>query len=202
MKTDLIMVLGGGISVRGILPSWVEKRLEKAAEIYISSNISKILLSGKGRDDFPVPEARAMRDYLMYKGIPEEDLLMEELSRDTIQNAFYSGLIHLRPLAVKSVLIITNDFHIERSKIIFDYIWGDEFEFQYQSVKDESIDEKIFQQRLETEKELIKFTENLFSSFKKGDISAVHDFIFNINNKYNRICRELSGELNGKMVLY
>jgi vancomycin permeability regulator SanA len=202
MKTELIMVLGGGISVRGILPSWVEKRLEKAAEIYISSNIPKILVSGKGRDDFPVPEARAMRDYLIFKGIPREDILTEELSRDTIQNIFLSGMIHLRPLNVKSVLIITNNFHLERTKIITDYILGKDIEFVYQGVEDNTIKDDLLQQREKTEQELIKFTEKLFSTFEKGDLNAVHDFIFNPNNKYNKLCYKISEDLSGQMVLY
>ncbi len=202
MKTDMIIVLGGGISVRGILPFWVETRLDKATELYVSTQIPKILLSGKGRDDFPVTEARAMHDYLLLKGIPAEDILTEELSRDTIQNAFFSMVIHLTPLKVKSALVITNTFHIERTKMIFDYVCGNIIHFEYIPVSDEKIEEDKLRQREYTESELIKFYTELFSSFQKGDLHAVHDFIFNPQNSYYKRYRELEKELAGKMILY
>ena len=202
MKNEIIIVLGGGISAKGILPFWVEGRLEEAADIYLSSKIHKILLSGKGRDDFPVPEARAMSDYLQLKGIPAEDILTEELSRDTIQNAFFSTVIHLQPLDIKSALVITNAFHIARSRMIFDYVCGDKVHLDYLPVSDDKIDKSVLEQRKKTEAELIQFYENLFSSFDKGDLSAVHDFIFNPQNKYYRLYRELEKKLSGKMVLY
>jgi uncharacterized SAM-binding protein YcdF (DUF218 family) len=202
MKSDMIIVLGGGISAKGILPFWVEERLEKAAELYFSSQIPKILLSGKGRDDFPVAEAKAMSDYLQLKGIPEEDILREELSRDTIQNAFFSTVIHLLPLGIKSALIITNAFHLERSKMIFDYVCGDKLHLKYISVSDEKIEADLLRRRKNSEAQLITFYNNLFSSFDKGDLRAVHDFIFNPQNKYYKLYRELEKELTGKMVLY
>ena len=202
MKSGVIIVLGGGISAKGILPFWVEERLEKAAELYISSQIPKILLSGKGRDDFPVAEARAMSDYLLLKGIPEEDILREELSRDTIQNAFFSMVIHLLPLRIESALVITNAFHLERSKMIFDYVCGDKLHLEYISVSDEKIEKDLLRQRKNSEAELIKFYSSLFSSFGSGDLRAVHDFIFNPHNKYYKLYRELEQKLTGKMVLY
>ena len=202
MKSGVIIVLGGGISAKGILPFWVEERLEKAAELYISSQIPKILLSGKGRDDFPVAEARAMSDYLLLKGIPEEDILREELSRDTIQNAFFSMVIHLLPLRIESALVITNVFHVVRSKMIFDYVCGDKLHLEYISVSDEKIEKDLLRQRKNSEAELIKFYSSLFSSFGSGDLRAVHDFIFNPHNKYYKLYRELEQKLTGKMVLY
>ncbi|MCK5853460.1 YdcF family protein [bacterium] len=202
MKSEIAIVLGGGISAEGVLPFWVKDRLDIAAELYHTSMVSALLLSGKGRDDFPVSEAKAMGDYLFKKEIPSKDILREELSRDTIQNAFFSTVIHLYPLDIKSTIIITNEFHLPRSKMIFDYIIGEEIHLEYQPVSNKNIDKELLDQRMHTEDELIKFYIQLFNSFDKGDLKAVHDFIFNLQNRYHLKYRELENELSGNMVLY
>ncbi len=202
MISEIAIVLGGGISAEGVLPFWTEDRLNKAVKLYHTSMVSKLLLSGKGRDDFPVTEAKAMGDYLIAKNIPPKDIIREELSRDTIQNAFFSAIIHLIPMCIKSAVIITNKFHLQRSKMIFDHVLGNIIHLEYLSVSDKNIDEKLLNQRNHTEQELIIFYRQLFSSFDKGDLKAIHDFIFNPINKYYSKYRELEVKLSREMVLY
>lgn len=89
---DIIIVLCAGISKEGELPLWVLQRLGRAIDLYSDGVSNKILLSGKGRDNFPITEADAMKTVLLKKGIPSHDILTEELSKDTLQNAFFVEL--------------------------------------------------------------------------------------------------------------
>jgi len=58
--------------------------LEKATELFIINLAPKILLSGKGRDNFPITEAAAMKKVLINNGIEENEILTEKLSSDTL----------------------------------------------------------------------------------------------------------------------
>lgn len=58
---------------------------------YLDDNPSTILvLSGGQGDDEPVSEAAAMRDYLVFNGVKEEQLILETRSTSTVENIAYS----------------------------------------------------------------------------------------------------------------
>jgi len=200
--SEIIIVLGGGINEKRILPHWVNKRLEKAIYLIRKGISERILLSGKGRDEFPITEAKAMKDYLLNAGISENKILVEELSVDTIQNAYFSKVIHLDPLKIESAIIITNNFHSERTKLIFDHVISDKVKCYYDLIDDEGIEEKRLKMREFTEKELIKFYAYLFNNIQKYSLEEIHDFIFNSSNKYYKSYMELGEKLKSKMVLY
>ena len=46
---------------------------------------------------FPVMEAEAMNEYLIARGISPKAILIEPLSSDTIQNAYYSRILPAEP---------------------------------------------------------------------------------------------------------
>ncbi len=48
------------------------------------------MLSGGQGDDEPVSEAAAMRDYLVFNGVKEEQLILETRSTSTVENIAYS----------------------------------------------------------------------------------------------------------------
>ena len=59
-----------------------------------------------------------MKRTLMEKGVPEEVIFTDELARTTIENMIGSTLVIARTLkirAVKRVLIVTGQFHMQRS---------------------------------------------------------------------------------------
>ena len=75
-----VVVLGGGISEEGILPIWVRSRLEKAIQLYSGTCNTQLIVCGKGRDNFPVSESKAMADYLIKSAVPTDAILQESLS--------------------------------------------------------------------------------------------------------------------------
>ena len=199
---DIIIVLGGGISREGELPSWVLPRLDKAWHLYQKGMAPRVLVSGKGRDNFPIAEAVAMRQYLTHRGLDPTHVLEEPLSRDTLQNAYFSRVIHLDPLGIKSVMVITNEFHIKRTELIFNFVLGDHIKAYYQGVTDQAISEQDLELRAYTEAELYRFYQRLFASLPPGDIKGLHSFIYDINNPYYQEYRQLGKRLKDKMTLY
>ena len=139
-RPDIIIVLGGGISKEGILPWWVIDRLDLAIKLFRDNQIPQLLMSGKGRDNFPMAEAVAMKAYLVEKGLLATDILTETLSTDTLQNAFFCKTMHLDPLNLSDILVVTNQFHIKRTRQIFEFVLGTDYHLSYQSVSDHNLD--------------------------------------------------------------
>lgn len=201
-NTDIIIVLGGGISEDGQLPDWVFPRLDRALQLFRNRTAPKILLSGKGRDNFPVAEAEAMGQYLVSKGVPPHNILLECLSRDTLQNAYFSRVVHIGPLQLKSALVITNGFHMVRTKLIFNWVLGNSCQLIFEGVSDEGIKASDLELRAFTEAKLTLFYRRLFQSTQVGDLKALHGFIFDTNNAFYQEYTELGIQLRDKMKLY
>ncbi len=88
-----------------------------AARLY-KAKPRPILVSG-GRFDATGPSlARSMRDFLAGQGVKEEDLLMEEESATTYENAKLSGAI-LSRRGFNRIVLVTSAFHMPRSERCF-----------------------------------------------------------------------------------
>ena len=68
-------------------------RIEKAKEMYEKGQIKKIMLSGGIgylNSDRKIPEALKLNEYLQTKGVSKKDILIENKSRNTLENVKYS----------------------------------------------------------------------------------------------------------------
>lgn len=138
---DYVIVLGARVKETGISKS-LKKRLDKAIQ-YLDENPGTILvLSGGQGDDEPVSEAAAMRDYLVFNGVREEQLILETRSSSTVENIAYSRVaieedqaekkakrqddpIFMEPGTFEEVPdkpikigVLTSDFHVFRAQQI------------------------------------------------------------------------------------
>ncbi|WP_097005547.1 YdcF family protein [Lacrimispora amygdalina] len=143
---DYVIVLGARVKDTGISKS-LKKRLDKAVE-YVDKNPGTILiLSGAKGEDEPVAEAVAMRDYLVYNGVREEQLILETRSHSTVENIAYSRVAIEEDQARKKahrqngpdiiipgafeevpdkpirIGVLTSDFHVFRAEQIAEK-WG------------------------------------------------------------------------------
>jgi len=88
-------------------------RLDHGYELYALGKAKKILVSGDhGQKDYD--EVNAMKDYLMEKGVPREDIFMDHAGFNTYDSMYRAKEI----FGVESLLICTQDFHIARSVYI------------------------------------------------------------------------------------
>eukprot|EP01025_Chloroclados_australasicus_P004592 TRINITY_DN1117_c0_g1_i1.p2 TRINITY_DN1117_c0_g1~~TRINITY_DN1117_c0_g1_i1.p2 ORF type:complete len:192 (-),score=7.54 TRINITY_DN1117_c0_g1_i1:658-1233(-) len=70
------------------------------------------------------PEAAIMAHWARTLGVTPEAIIIEDQAQNTIENAFYAREI-LQKKGVKSAVIITSDFHVPRSSLIFKTIFQD-----------------------------------------------------------------------------
>ena len=90
-------------------------RLDTAIEFakqYPSATI--IVSGGKGKGE-SVSEASAMKDYLLEHGVDKQRIIMEDTSRNTLENIKYSSK---KLSQSQSITIITNSFHMARAQLI------------------------------------------------------------------------------------
>jgi hypothetical protein len=76
-------------------------------------------------------EAVVMKKYAESLGFLATDILTEETSLDTVGNAHYTKVNILEKNNWKKIKVVTSDFHIERTRFIFDLILGDGYEIEY-----------------------------------------------------------------------
>ena len=109
---DEIIVLGAQVRDSG--PSRVLRSRLNAAASYLEENPDTVcIVSGGQGPNEPCTEAEAMKNYLVEKGIPEDQILLEDKSTTTVENLkFSSRFLNRRE---DSVGIVTNNFHMFRS---------------------------------------------------------------------------------------
>ena len=161
---DAIIVLAGGITNEGLVHPWVERRLY-ASYLFYKNRASKIICLGGGSyhipaicntDGFIIHESTACAEYLINLGIDSKDVYKEWSSYDTIANGYFGFTNHIIPMGLKKALIITSEFHMNRSKAIFNWInslYNNQLDIQYYSVTDEGLDDDIINSRVIREKE-------------------------------------------------
>lgn len=88
-------------------------RAKTALELYDAKKVEKILVSGDhGRDEYD--EVNAVKDFLLGEGVNEQDIFLDHAGFDT-----YDSLYRARDIfKVKSVIIVTQNFHLPRAVYI------------------------------------------------------------------------------------
>ncbi len=97
-------------------------RLMQAIDLYNRKYIDKIFLSGgsgslENQDD---KEADIIEKYLLTLGIPQKDILKENKSKNTHENALYTVSFIRKNQISGNFLLISSSSHIKRAKLCFD----------------------------------------------------------------------------------
>lgn len=114
-KADVALVLGNQVYADGSPSPRLQARLDKAATLFQEGYFPKIIVSG-GTGKEGVPEGTAMKRYLVTAGIPESAILVDDQGIDTQASAKNTVAI-LKSGHGKSVFVITQYFHVPRSKL-------------------------------------------------------------------------------------
>ena len=120
---DYVILLGGGIDKDGNLPSSVITRVEKAAEYLKHHPETVCVVTGGTLKWLPYPEAPAIKNHLIKKGIEPDRILLEDKAKDTIQNLEFSCRLisetfesPLQEVLESKVVIVTSRFHLRRAE--------------------------------------------------------------------------------------
>lgn len=126
---DTAIVLGAGVTNQGELPPLGKQRADAVVPIFYNKKIRKFLLSGGYTKNFPRSEAKLMAERILNKGgISSSDLLLEEKSRTTTGNAYYSKVDFLEPNKYFRNVLVTDSVHMPRASLIFQKILGNNYD--------------------------------------------------------------------------
>ncbi|OXM15475.1 YdcF family protein [Paenibacillus herberti] len=114
---DVAVVLGNKVEVNGQPSNRLKARLDKSVELYNGGYFTFIIVSGGiGKEGFD--EAKVMKSYLIDKGIPEEKIKEDNNGLNSYMTAQNTSQI-MNELKLNSVMVITQYFHISRTKLAF-----------------------------------------------------------------------------------
>ena len=112
-KVDAILVLGCQVREDGSLSLMLQDRIDKAIELYEAGVSEKIIVSGDhGREEYD--EVNAMKNYLIEKGIPSENIFMDHAGFSTYESLYRAQYI----FKVEKVLVVTQEYHLYRAVYI------------------------------------------------------------------------------------
>ncbi|MCW1961991.1 YdcF family protein [Chryseobacterium viscerum] len=122
-QKPVIVVLGGGvvdINNTEKLHTMSYSRIVTAYQLYYEfkkNNLPcKIVISGKGRGH--TSEAELFRENFKKMGVSDTDMIKEDKSMNTYENAKYSSKI-VKQLAPSDIYLVTSGFHMKRSVALF-----------------------------------------------------------------------------------
>lgn len=105
-----VIIPGAAILANRDLSPVFRDRVNTALQLYSSGKVSKILVSG---DNSTVEhnEVNPVRNYLLERGVPGEDIFLDHAGFDT-----YSTMYRAREIfRVESAIIATQEFHLPRA---------------------------------------------------------------------------------------
>ena len=207
---DAILILGNGLRAGGVLPSWVQRHLDRAIERHTGEWMIALSAGTTHRpppldaNGFPIFESTAMAAYLMERGIPAENILTETCSYDTIGNAFFSRVIHVEPLRIHRLLVIASDFHLARAEAIFRWVYRLEprpvpYELSFEGVSDPTMDAGVLEAR--RERELVRLGDHADLIRQFTTVAEFHRWLFTRHDAYNAARQGFgAGDVTGPML--
>ncbi len=122
MDRDFIVILGCGFRKDGSLPPLLRGRVNKAIAFWKeqqerSGKVAHFIPSGGQGKDECMPEAEAMRNYLLAQQIPDALIHPEAASGNTFQNMAYSRRVMEAINPEGKAVFATTSYHVFRSGV-------------------------------------------------------------------------------------
>lgn len=127
-QADMIVAVSGGET---------EQRTMEAVRLYKKGMADTILFSGAAEDKSGPSNAAAMKAIAVSEGVPARNILVEEESANTEQNALFSSKI-IKNQHAKSIILVTSPYHQRRANLNFKDALGPGVEIINHSAADSS----------------------------------------------------------------
>lgn len=127
---EATLIPGGGVTAAGKVTPWSAARLDRAIATHCGEYLLPLSAGTPHKppplDDqgHPIGESAAAARYLIERGIAPHRVLPETCSLDTLGNAYFARVIHTDPRGFRQLKVITSDFHLPRTRAIFEWIFG------------------------------------------------------------------------------
>lgn len=117
-----LVVLGYQLNPDGSMKDELIGRLEKALSNYEKYPESYIIVTGGGTatQNQDATEADCMADWLINNGVSGDKIIIENMSKTTVENALFSYAIICRDYPeIRNIAIVTSDYHIPLGCMLF-----------------------------------------------------------------------------------
>ncbi|MDP3699146.1 MAG: YdcF family protein [Nanoarchaeota archaeon] len=205
---DCLIILGGGLDEQQQLNQQSRLRYDKGLKIHHQFD-HIVCCSGftyrKNHLPSAISEAEAGRRYLLQQGVPEEKIISEALSKDTLSNAFHCRKI-IDGMGLKEITIITSAFHMKRSIFLFDLVFPkDTYRLSYVKSRN-GLDAASLRNRKIHEKMVLDFfKKHLFTTYGvvAGDMNSIGHYLENYHlatsGKMDVYQQQLTEEIQKRM---
>lgn len=112
--SDCLIVLGARVNPDGSMKSTLRLRCEAAFDAWRDGIAERIIVCGGQMPGEPRPHAEAMREYLLEKGVPDENILVDSASKNTVQNLQNAAVI-MEHRGFRRAALVTSDYHLTRA---------------------------------------------------------------------------------------
>jgi uncharacterized SAM-binding protein YcdF (DUF218 family) len=188
-RADAIVVLGRGVNADGTLPLGARSRVERAVALYHAGVAPRLIASGRNSlmaEQLPVvTEAAAMGRFAQELGVPQGAILLEDQSRDTIGNAYFTSRRYLEPNGWDAIRVVTSDYHVPRTSWIFQKVLGDSIDVSFSPASSELFANSVAQ-RAREESDIARFLMEWLGDIPDGDRVAIDRFISEAHPGYGR----------------
>ncbi len=116
-QAEYAVVLGSKVNENGQLSERLQARVDEGWRLYQDSLVQKILVSG-GRGKEGYNEAVKMAEYLMSRGVPKENVVLDTLGNTTYLTAKNASEL-IPNYTDKRVIVVSQFFHVRRTEAIF-----------------------------------------------------------------------------------
>ncbi len=110
---QVALILGASVTVKKEPSGVLKERLEKAAFLYHTGRVQKLIVSGDNSKLY-YDEVNVMKDYLLKKRVSPEDIFIDHAGINT-----RNSLIHTKYIfGAKRIVIVTQKYHLYRALMI------------------------------------------------------------------------------------
>ncbi|MCF7871550.1 YdcF family protein [Candidatus Woesearchaeota archaeon] len=171
----ILVVLGGSLKSDGSLAFKVKARADLAFKKFSKENYDFIIASGNHSISLnftpKLTEANAIKKYLVLNGLTEDKIILEEQSKDTIGNAYYTKLLIMNLKPIQEICVITSKSHIKRSEYIFKKVFGPSHNLRFVGSEENISD---VENNYKKETSILKVTKNWLDPIRDGDHKAIY----------------------------
>ncbi|MCL4385047.1 MAG: YdcF family protein [Cyanobacteria bacterium] len=114
--SDGIVILSAGAYNRQTLTGDSDNRMLKGLELYRKYHIPVIISGGKATSTFS--DAKIIRNTLIKTGVLKNDIIIENKSNDTYENALFTLNI-CKTHNFKKIILVTSAYHMYRAVFLF-----------------------------------------------------------------------------------
>jgi vancomycin permeability regulator SanA len=117
-KSICFVIMGAKVRENGQPSGAMLRRVKTAMDLGKKDSVSWYLVTG-GIGTSKFSEAHTMKDMLLGSGIPEDKIILEELSTNTISSVMNCSLILRNFPSFNRICICTDRYHIPRCRWLF-----------------------------------------------------------------------------------